>query len=165
MNTQNIKIAVIGGSIGGLSAANVLNRLGFEVTIFEAFSEGFQNRGGTLGAVDLQLLQTILPLGTIQKPIRNHEHFYGDLWQYLYEGLPKSMVKFGVDIQEILHPESLKPRLEIEGEFQIFDLIIGADGGKSTIRKYIADATLHIANRAFSSFRDCRAMNLHRQIF
>ena len=141
MNVQNIKVAIIGSSIGGLSAANVLNRLGFEVTIFEAFSEGFHNRGGALGSVDIKLLQIIIPTGTVQKPIRNHGHFYGDLWQYLFEDLPKSSVKFGVDIQEKINPESLKPTLEIKGRFQEFDLIIGADGGKSTLRKYVTDAT------------------------
>jgi len=141
VNIQNLKVAVIGCSIGGLSAANVLNRLGFEVTVFEGFSEGFHNRGGALGSVDIQLLQTILPTGTIQKRIGNHGHFYGDLWQYLYDGLPKSSIKFGVDIQEIHNPESLKPTLEIEGKLQDFDLIIGADGGKSTIRKYVSHAT------------------------
>jgi 2-polyprenyl-6-methoxyphenol hydroxylase-like FAD-dependent oxidoreductase len=140
VNVHSVKVAVIGCSIGGLSIANVLNRLGFEVIVFEAFSEGFQNRGGALGSVDTQLLESILPTGTIQKRIRNHGHFYGDLWHYLYDGLPKSLVKFGIDIQEILHPESLKPTLEIEGKLQEFDLIIGADGGKSTIRKYVTDA-------------------------
>jgi 2-polyprenyl-6-methoxyphenol hydroxylase-like FAD-dependent oxidoreductase len=138
---QNLKVAIIGSSIGGLSAANVLNRLGFEVTIFEAFSEGFQNRGGALGSVDIELLKTILPIGDIQKCIHNHGHFYGDLWQYLYDGLPISTVKFGVDIQEIINPESLKPTLEIEGTKHEFDLIIGADGGKSTVRKYVTDST------------------------
>lgn len=113
---SKIKVAIVGSSISGLGAANVLNRLGFEVTVFEAFSEGFHNRGGALGAVNLQLLQTILPTGTIQKRIRNHGHFYGDLWQYLYEGLPKSTVKFGVDIQGIHNPKSLKSALEIEGK-------------------------------------------------
>lgn len=145
MKIEDTRIAIIGSSIGGLSAANVLNRLGFEVTVFEAFSEGFHNRGGALGAVDIDLLQTILPTGKIHKRIRNHGHFYGDLWQYLYEGLPKYSVKFGVDIQEILNPESLKPTLEIEGKLQEFDLIIGADGGKSITRKYVTDAVPHYA--------------------
>jgi 2-polyprenyl-6-methoxyphenol hydroxylase-like FAD-dependent oxidoreductase len=140
VNVQNLKAAIIGSSIGGLSAANVLNRLGFEVTIYEAFPEGFHNRGGALGSVDMQLLQTILPTGTIQKNIGNHGHFYGDLWRYLYEGLPKYSVKFGADIPEIHNPESLKPLVEIQGKPQEFDLIIGADGGKSTIRKYVTDA-------------------------
>lgn len=140
MIIKNLKVAIIGSSFGGLSAANVLHQIGFEVTVFEAFSEGFQNRGGALGSVDIQLLQTILPKGTFQKRIRNHGHFYGDLWKYLYEGLPKPSVKFGVDIQEILNPGSKKPTLEIEGKLQEFDLVIGADGGKSTIRKYVTDA-------------------------
>jgi 2-polyprenyl-6-methoxyphenol hydroxylase-like FAD-dependent oxidoreductase len=141
VNVQNLKAAIIGSSIGGLSAANVINRLGFDVTVFEAFSEGFHNRGGALGSVDMQLLQNILPTETIQKRIGNHGHFYGDLWQYLYEGLPKYSVKFGNDIQEIHNPESLKPIVETEGKLLEFDLIIGADGGKSTIRKYVTDAT------------------------
>lgn len=140
MINQKLKIAIVGSSIGGLSAANVLNRLGFEVTVFEAFSSGFQNRGGALGSVVLQVLQTILPKGTVQKRISNHGHFYGDLWQYLFEVLPKSSIKFGVDIQEIHNPESLKPTVEIQGKRQEFDLVIGADGGKSTIRKYVTDA-------------------------
>jgi 2-polyprenyl-6-methoxyphenol hydroxylase-like FAD-dependent oxidoreductase len=140
VSIQSLKVAVIGSSIGGLSAANVLHRLGFEVTVFEAFSEGFHTRGGALGSIDIQLLQTILPTGNIQKSIRNHGHFYGDVWGYLYDGLDRSSVKFGVDIQEIHNPESLKPILEIEGKLQEFDLIIGADGGKSTVRKYVTDA-------------------------
>jgi 2-polyprenyl-6-methoxyphenol hydroxylase-like FAD-dependent oxidoreductase len=140
VNIQNLKIALVGSSIGGLSAANVLKRLGAEITVFEAFPKGFQKRGGALGSVNLQLLQTIRPTGTIQKKIRNHGHFYGDLWQYLYEGLPEGTVQFGLDINEIYHPESLKPSLEIKGKRQEFDLIIGADGGKSTLRKYVTDA-------------------------
>jgi 2-polyprenyl-6-methoxyphenol hydroxylase-like FAD-dependent oxidoreductase len=135
-----MKVAIIGSSIGGLSAANVLHRLGFEVTVLETFPKGFHQRGGALGAVDIQLLETILTKGKVQKKMHNHGHFYGNLWQYLYEGLPKSTVKFGVEIQEIHHPESLKPSLEIEGKLQAFDLIIGADGGKSTLRKYVTDA-------------------------
>jgi 2-polyprenyl-6-methoxyphenol hydroxylase-like FAD-dependent oxidoreductase len=140
VKVQCLKVAVIGSSIGGLSAANVLKRLGFEVTVFEAFPEGFHNRGGALGSVDLELLQTILPTGTIQKRIGNHGYFYGDLWRYLYEGLPNSSVKFGVDIHEIHNAERPKPTLEIDGKLHEFDLIIGADGGKSTIRKYVTDA-------------------------
>ncbi len=140
MINQKLNIAIVGSSIGGLSAANVLNRLGFEVTVLESFSSGFHNRGGALGSVDLQLLQTILPTKTTYKRIRNHGHFYGDLWQILYEGLPKSTVKFGIDIQEIFNPESLNPILNIEDKYQEFDFIIGADGGKSTMRKYVTDA-------------------------
>ena len=117
------------------SYISAISSLFFFYVVFEAFSSGFQNRGGALGSVDLKLLQTISPTGTVQKHIRNHVHFYGDLWEYLYEGLPISSVKFGIDIQEIRHPESLKPALLIEGKHQEFDLIIGADGGKSTIRK------------------------------
>ena len=48
-------VAIIGASIAGLSSANVLNRLGAKVTVFEKFNSGFHNRGGGLGS-DLSLL-------------------------------------------------------------------------------------------------------------
>ena len=85
--------------MGGLSVANVLHRLGALVTVLEYYTEGFHNRGGALGGVDTHLLQSILPnSSTSNHVIKGHGHFYGDLWQYLYDGLPEQTVQFGIDI-------------------------------------------------------------------
>lgn len=79
--------------------------------------------------------------------------FYGDAWKYLFEGLPASTVQFGANVKGIKGADTTTPRLvlgdenksgessddacraEVEVEF---DLIIGADGGKSVVRQYVA---------------------------
>ena len=65
---RDIKIAVFGASLGGLSAANVLRQLGFDVQVYELFAKGFEKRGGALGSVDLGLLRTS-QMGPYQFPI------------------------------------------------------------------------------------------------
>lgn len=131
---MNLDIAVVGASLGGLSVANVLQRLGARVEVYECFGHGFHNRGGALGAVDVELVREIR--GDVSRsghsgPIKGHGHFYGDLWQYLYEGLLEGTVHFGVDVQEILDSSSDSPQLVIGGAPLRFDIIVGADGGVS----------------------------------
>jgi 2-polyprenyl-6-methoxyphenol hydroxylase-like FAD-dependent oxidoreductase len=138
-----LRVAVVGASLGGLSAANVLNRLGAKVTVFECFPSGFHERGGALGSVDARLLEKIRG-HTASSPARHvasHGHFYGDLWQYLWDGLPENTVHFGVDVVEIVDATSDMPTLVLDGEPVTFDLVIGADGGRSTVRKYVTDQT------------------------
>ena len=139
MNLKNISIAIIGASIGGLSSANTLQRLGCKIKVFEAFPSSFHNRGGALGAVDKCLLQIIRPDANYQTEINSHGHFYGDIWQYLYQGLAKFTVQFDTEINEVFDPETIKPKLNVNGKLEEFDLIIGADGGSSIIRKYVTD--------------------------
>jgi 2-polyprenyl-6-methoxyphenol hydroxylase-like FAD-dependent oxidoreductase len=136
---RDIKIAIVGASIGGLSAANVLRRLGFDVQVYELFAKGFQKRGGALGSVDINLLRRIVgsDKGAADRAIRGHGHFYGDLWEYLYQGLPNESVHFGIDVQTIADPDSDRPAIVIDGKATAFDVIIGADGGKSTLRPFV----------------------------
>jgi 2-polyprenyl-6-methoxyphenol hydroxylase-like FAD-dependent oxidoreductase len=140
---QSLNIAVVGASLGGLSAATVLHRLGANVSVLECFGAGFHTRGGALGAVDVDLVRDIRgdTDGQGHKRIRGHGHFYGDLWQYLFEGLPEATVQFDVDVDGIVDPDTDQPGIRINGDIQRFDLIIGADGGKSTIRKYVTQQT------------------------
>ena len=107
--------------------------------------------------------------GSILTSAHGHGYFYGDLWAYLYDGLPDGTVVFGANVQDIrgVHQdtESDKEQLPqlvvsfekgsdtdrdsrsgkcINGdspreETMEFDLIIGADGGKSTVRQYVTD--------------------------
>jgi 2-polyprenyl-6-methoxyphenol hydroxylase-like FAD-dependent oxidoreductase len=139
---MDLHVAVVGASLGGLSVANVLHRLGARVEVFECFGHGFHTRGGALGAVDVELVRQIRGDGNRSgriHPIKGHGHFYGDLWQYFYEGLPEGTVHFGVDVQEIQDSSSDSPQLVLGDGPRHFDIIVGADGGKSTVRKYVTD--------------------------
>lgn len=133
-----LRVAVVGASLGGLSAANVLHRLGAQVDVFESFPRGFHDRGGALGSVDVDLLKRITAdSGPGVMAIQGHGHFYGDLWRYLYGRLPERTVHFGVDVREVRDAETESPKLQFGEECREFDLVIGADGGKSTIRPYV----------------------------
>ena len=138
---KNLRVAVVGASIGGLCVANVLRQLGVDVQVYELFPEGFHHRGGALGSVDVELLRRIRGDSSTSRyqHIRDHGHFYGDLWTFLYAGLPEESVHFGVDVEELIAPESNTPELLVRGKLIPFSLIIGADGGKSTIRPYVTD--------------------------
>jgi 2-polyprenyl-6-methoxyphenol hydroxylase-like FAD-dependent oxidoreductase len=77
MRIPPLKIAVVGASLGGLSAANVLRQLGFDAQVYELFAKGFDKRGGALGSVDLGLLRRIR-LGnpdSADRAIKGHGHF------------------------------------------------------------------------------------------
>lgn len=151
----NLRVAVVGASLGGLSIANVAHRLGATVSVWEAFPSGFHLRGGALGSVDTELLQSLR--GDSDETFRNsipnvrgHGHFYGDMWRYLYEGLPEGTVRFGTGVEAMTAHDTDKPALifsspaaDGDGESAIppepvtFDLVIGADGGRSVIREYV----------------------------
>jgi len=134
------RAAVVGASLGGLSAANVLRQLGAQVEVFEVYPHGFHDRGGALGYVDVPLLRRIRGTATgLHRPIRGHGHFYGDLWAYLYEGLPQTSVHFDTDVTEVFAAGGETPWLRVGGANREFDLVIGADGGKSTVRRSVTD--------------------------
>jgi 2-polyprenyl-6-methoxyphenol hydroxylase-like FAD-dependent oxidoreductase len=39
-----LRVAIVGASLGGLSAANVLHRLGANVQVYESFPSGFHRK-------------------------------------------------------------------------------------------------------------------------
>lgn len=138
-SVSGLRVAVVGASLGGLSAANVLVRCGADVKVYECFAHSFHDRGGALGSVDVALMQAIVSTRESPRSVAGHAHFYGDLWRFLYEGLPENTVHFGVDVQDVLQADSKFPQIVIDGTPQEFDLIIAADGGKSTLRPYVTD--------------------------
>lgn len=145
----NLKVAIVGGSLGGLATANVFHRLGASVTVFEKQSSSLEKRGACLGFVDVKLWERIRgarmtwpdgsdvtripPPDGRQSFQRQGSFYYGDMWQYLYSGLPNGCVKFGCQVHT-LGDDPNKPT--IDGEE--FDLAVIADGGWSTLRdKYV----------------------------
>mmetsp|Transcript_691 Transcript_691/g.1258 ORF Transcript_691/g.1258 Transcript_691/m.1258 type:complete len:412 (-) Transcript_691:397-1632(-) len=138
-SSQDMKVAVVGGSLGGLAAANVLLRLGASVSVFEKSSHTFENCGACLGFVDVDMLQRIRGAKFMRNGRRasldQGAFYYGDVWQFLYSGLPEGCVKFGHTV-DTLGNDVEKPT--IGGE--VFDLAIIADGGWSTLREQCIDS-------------------------
>lgn len=129
-------IAVVGGSLAGLAAANVFHRLGLAVSVFEKFPATFEQRGSSLGYVDIPLWEYIRGEKMLRRGRQANRqqgaYFYGDLWKFLYEGLPTDCVHFNHTVStlgdDILHPE-------IDGK--TYDAVVIADGGWSSLRRYV----------------------------
>ncbi|KNC77017.1 hypothetical protein SARC_10509 [Sphaeroforma arctica JP610] len=152
MNTStswltNLRVAVVGASVGGLSVANVVHQLGVYVQVYERSPKGFQDRGGAISAIDLVLLEKIC--GGVNKQmqadmnilskniIQQRGHFYGTLWSCLYNALPEDTVHFESEMEQIFVVPNAPLKLAVGEHCLEFDIIIGADGGRSTTRPYV----------------------------
>lgn len=82
---------------------------------------------------DLQLLQSIR--GSNQRP--KSTNYYGDVWDYLYKGLPAGTVLFNQNILSIGDVNS--PEITTQHGTKKFDMVILADGGWSTLRKHVVE--------------------------
>lgn len=91
---------IVGGSLAGLAAANVLQRLGHSVQVFEKAAANLATSGSSLGYVDNALWEAVRGAPMMRRGRRAHRsqgaYYYGDLWRFLFEGLPPDTVKFGV---------------------------------------------------------------------
>ena len=131
----SMQVAIVGGSLTGLAVANVLHRLGIIVTVFEKFPATFEKRGSSLGFVDVPLWEYIRGEKMMRFGKRANRQqgafYYGDLWQFLYEGV-RDCVKFNHPVID-LGGDVMKPT--INGNQ--YDAVIIADGGWSTLRHYV----------------------------
>lgn len=135
-----LRVGIIGGSIGGLAAATAFSRLGASVVVFEKAASGFEGRGSSLGFCDVALWESLTERRMTRRGQRASRAqgawFYGDLWNFLRQGLPEAAVRLGVHVTD-LGTDPVRP--VINGE--CFDLVVVADGGWSELRtKYFPDA-------------------------
>ena len=139
---QGRNVAVIGASLGGLSAANALIQLGLTVHVYERSKGPMHNKGYGMGFVDVDLWEKL----TGRRMIRRGQHanrgqgafYYGDLWKFLYEGLPKGTVRFGSTVNSLGSSKTEAMRQPTIGK-EKYDLVVLADGGWSMLRRYITD--------------------------
>lgn len=147
---------IIGGSLGGLFAAHLLRAAGWDVDVFERIGEDLAGRGAGLGTHDALKqamarigLDVVTPLG-----VATHAYVCRDrsgcavneiklervmsAWARLYRPLKDALPA------ECYHPGMALARVEAEerGVTAVFadgarvtgELLIGADGGRSTVR-------------------------------
>jgi 2-polyprenyl-6-methoxyphenol hydroxylase-like FAD-dependent oxidoreductase len=132
---------VVGGSLVGLSAAIALSRLGISVTVLERSPSRAVDGGGGLG-VDVALLQQVTGIDT-EPPVVHGTDRDTTAWHLLQGWLEDhALRRGGVTLRRGTQVTAVRPggvaenalaRTGDGGEYGA-DLVIGADGARSTVR-------------------------------
>ena len=140
-----LRVCIVGGSIGGLAAALSFHRLGARVRVFEKAPAPLYGRGGSIGFVNNMLWEKVRGAPMMRRGQRASRaqgaYLYGDLWGYLYDGLPADTVRFGATVESLGDDPSAPI---VDGE--TYDLCVISDGGWSALRE-----------RYFAQYLDPRA--------
>lgn len=166
MSIQGMKVGIIGGSIAGCAAAIALSRGGCTVEVFERSSSGLKDRGsgiaipGPLRAelIDKQYLPVDYPNcemklrwwqfhdGSVDgrrlwtQPTPAFANNWGNLWSALRGRVPNDIYREGKKLESFDEDDDGVSVRFADGTEGRFDLLIGADGYDSVVRK-----TLHPA--------------------
>lgn len=160
---SGLRIGVVGGSIAGCAMALAATNAGAEVTVYERSSGRLRERGFGIG-VPQPLLEQLVEMGYLDPatPVHRVRHRiwvtrteraggerelwrqtgaaalcnWGLLWQGLYSRIPDIDYRTGASVDEVRADEH-GVTLRTAGSEQRFDMVIGADGYRSTIRHLI----------------------------
>lgn len=147
---------VIGGSIGGLFAANWLRAIGWDVTVFERVGDDLASRGAGIGTHE-ELRAVIQRLGlTVDETIGVWVHTrvclerdgsvshrlatsqlqssWARVYRLLKDAFPAGNYRFGMTLQRIEQDAAGVTAIFADGSRARGDLLIGADGVYSTVR-------------------------------
>jgi 2-polyprenyl-6-methoxyphenol hydroxylase-like FAD-dependent oxidoreductase len=141
---------VVGGSLIGLSTAIALSRLGAEVTVAEQSPARAVDGGGGLG-VDVHLLREVTGIDA-DPPVLHGIDRDGTAWHLLQGWLEEHAARLpGVSVLRGRQVAVLTPGdrdhsatvRTVQGDTFAADLVVGADGGRSTVRATVDPAHPH----------------------
>lgn len=160
MNAKTPTAVVIGGSVGGLSAAIMLRRQGWTVDIYERANVDLVNRGAGIATQDL-LYDALNNAGVELRdemgvhsqgrimfnhngavigtyPMKQTMTSWGMIYRFLKKQIPDTNYHFGRSLSALEHgPDGVEVAFET-GQTASADWLIGADGPHSTVRKILA---------------------------
>jgi 2-polyprenyl-6-methoxyphenol hydroxylase-like FAD-dependent oxidoreductase len=152
-------VAVIGGSLGGLFAANLLLRAGWEVNVYERVSEELAERGAgvvthpelfdvlaALGIDDADIGVEVASRLTLDRDggvVGEHAHpqvltAWGRLYALLRAALPDACYHSGRHLVGVDQDEHGVTASFADGTRATADLLVAADGIRSSVRQLLA---------------------------
>lgn len=155
-----MKIIIIGGSIGGLSAGIALMDAGHDVHIYERSAGEMKDRGAGL-VIQHDMMEYFIEQGISTRSVfgvsatkrqilddkgraallyPNDTVFtsWNYIWRQLKDYFPASSYSAGFELESISEEEDTVTARFKNGEHRTADLIIGADGLSSIVRNYVA---------------------------
>lgn len=165
MRVEESRVAIIGGSIAGCAAAVALSRAGCSVTVYERTRGALHGHGAGI-AIDMSIRDDLVAAGYLNPGMRarfrdeltwltrDGESLAGWtvgrqkmpmmitswqlLWHDLRDRVPPGVYRDGAEVTAIV-PDTEGVTLETgDGKRERFDIVVGADGGRSQVRRLVA---------------------------
>lgn len=182
--TQQRRLLVIGGSIAGLIAGNRFHRMGWDVQVFERVAGDLEGRGAGITmlpgliesfqaagvaeteqsiGVELRMRVALDRAGAVvaQRDFSQYMTSWGRLYESLRRIFPSERYHRGRGLERVEQNADRVTAVFADGQRIDGDLLIGADGLRSTIRsQFLPDLKPHYAGYvAWRCLTDERALD------